>query len=234
MLIEPLFKQSLGDRVAEMLRDEIVSGRLKPGARVNLEEYRTHWDISITPLRDAAKRLEADGLVTISPRRGVFVATIDKAALLEIFEVRLALEPLVTERATSHIPADDVRDALADIVAARDLTPSPRRDKRLTMIDQAVHEMVLKHCPNTRLAKLMSGLRDSILWSQNAVRRSVTHAFEPSIEEHIAICEALLTRDGRRAAAAMAAHISSTRSRTEVALGDIDTSERLPLKDQPR
>src|SRR3712207_4636560 len=114
----PLDTASLSEQAAARLRDEILSGRIAPGERLNLDEYKAHWGVSITPLRDAAKRLEADGLVTIIPRRGVFVATIDKKALFEIFEIRIALEPLVAELAAPVVPAPDVELALSEHEAA--------------------------------------------------------------------------------------------------------------------
>ncbi|WP_175429829.1 GntR family transcriptional regulator [Azospirillum argentinense] len=96
----PLDTASIGEQVTERLRSEIISGRLAPGSRLMLDQYKALWNISITPLRDAAKRLEADGLVHIYPRRGIFVAEIDRNALMEVFQLRIALEPLVTELAT--------------------------------------------------------------------------------------------------------------------------------------
>lgn len=216
--MDPDYKLSLGERVAGMLRNEILSGRLVPGARLNLEDYKTSWDISITPLRDAAKKLEADGLVTISPRKGVFVAQIDSNALFEIFEIRQALEPLITEKATPHIPAQEVEAALKEHRAIEKIVYPARRLDRLRKIDDLVHDLVLNHCPNARLARLVIGLRNSIIWCRNTVQHSVPDAFDPSLAEHIAILEALATRDSARAAGAMADHLAATRARTESAL----------------
>lgn len=218
LTMDPAYKLSLGERVAGMLRDEILSGRLAPGARLNLDDYKTSWDISITPLRDAAKKLEADGLVTISPRRGVFVAKIDRNALFEIFEIRQALEPLITEKATPHIPEQDIEAALKEHRAIERVVYPARRLERLRKIDDLVHDLVINHCPNARLARLVIGLRDSIIWCRNTVQNSVPDAFDPSLAEHILILEALSTRDPGRASQAMADHLSATRARTETAL----------------
>ncbi|MDQ2081457.1 GntR family transcriptional regulator [Xanthobacteraceae bacterium Astr-EGSB] len=213
-----LDKTSLGERAAERLRDEILSGRIEPGARLNLEDYKARWEISITPLRDACKQLEADGLVTVVPRRGVFVATIDKDALFEIFEIRIALEPLIAELATPHVPLVEVERVLAAHHDAARIATVDERVRRLGEIDHLVHDLVLRHCPNTRLARIMLGLRDSIIWCQNSVRRSMVDAVEPSLREHIAICEALRSKDGARVREAMNDHLLATRSRTRHAL----------------
>ena len=221
-MMDPAYKLSLGDRVAGMLRDEILSGRGAPGDRLNLDDYKTSWDISITPLRDAAKKLEADGLVVIAPRRGVFVATIDREALFDIFEIRQALEPLVTEKATPHIPLAEIEHALKEHRAIEPIVSKTKRIERLQRIDHMVHDLVVAHCPNARLARLVTGLRDSILWCRNSVQRSVPDAFDPSLLEHIAICEALLTRDPARASRAMADHVAATLERTKAALARAD------------
>ncbi len=75
---------SLSEQAEEALTDEILSGRLSPDQRVDLSSYALRWHLSQMPLRDAVKRLESRGLVTIRPRRGVFVASLDPKAVREI------------------------------------------------------------------------------------------------------------------------------------------------------
>ena len=90
-------RSSLSEQVEQALKAEILSGRLAPKQRIDLQDYRKHWSISVTPLRDAVKVLETIGLVEVSPRRGVFVSQIDRTALKEIFELRIALEPMAIQ-----------------------------------------------------------------------------------------------------------------------------------------
>lgn len=213
-------KASIAEQVTERLRSEIISGRLAPGSRLLLDQYKALWNISITPLRDAAKRLEADGLVRIYPRRGIFVAEIDRNALLEVFQLRIALEPLVTELATPHVPAPEVEAMMAAYTAAGRPAPEDERQARLHEVDEFIHDFVLTHCPNQRLARIMSTLRDSVAWCRNTVIEKVPNAFDPSLAEHIAICEALRDQDPGRAAAAMRDHLIATRDRTLRAISD--------------
>ena len=72
---------SLSAQVETALRKEIQEGEIQPGERIDLARYQKSWDVSITPLRDAVRGLEKDGLVTIEPRKGVFVLTIDEKLL---------------------------------------------------------------------------------------------------------------------------------------------------------
>ena len=97
-------KSSLGEQVAEALKNEILSGRLAPKQRIDIGRYASDWNVSSTPMRDAVKQLEAAGLVEVSPRRGVYVSEIDRQELREIFELRTALESLAIRSATERIP----------------------------------------------------------------------------------------------------------------------------------
>ncbi len=210
----PLDTASIGEQVTERLRSEIISGRLAPGSRLMLDQYKAQWNISITPLRDAAKRLEADGLVHIYPRRGIFVAEIDRNALMEVFQLRIALEPLVTELATPHAPEAEVEAMTEAYIAAGRPAPEAERQARLQEVDEVIHDFVLAHCPNQRLARIMATLRDSVAWCRNAVIEKVPNAFDPSLDEHVAICKAMRARDAEGAAAAMRDHLIATRDRT--------------------
>src|ERR1700678_1590884 len=87
-----LTQDSLAQKVAEALSEQIVSGRLLPRQRVDLSHYAALWNVSVTPLRDAGKHLESLGLIKVLPRRGVFVADLGAKEVKDIFDVRIALE----------------------------------------------------------------------------------------------------------------------------------------------
>ena len=105
-------KSSLSEQAEDALKAQILSGQLEPGQRIDLNVYRRAWSISITPLRDAVRSLESAGLVEVAPRRGVFVAQLDRNALREIFELRIGLECIAVELATPRVPEAEARDTL--------------------------------------------------------------------------------------------------------------------------
>src|SRR6201995_5439710 len=82
----------LSAQVENALKEQILSGKLLPGQRIDLQSLAKLWNVSPTPLRDAVRSLANQGLVAVSPRRGVFVAAVDKKALKEIVKLRIALE----------------------------------------------------------------------------------------------------------------------------------------------
>ena len=84
--------ETLADKVADALREQIVSGNIAAGTPLKQEELSLHFGISMGALREAFRTLQSDGLVTILPRRGVTVSTLSASEALEIFEIRTFLE----------------------------------------------------------------------------------------------------------------------------------------------
>jgi DNA-binding GntR family transcriptional regulator len=86
-------QDSLGTKVAEALSELIISGQLSSGQRLDLNHYASLWNVSVTPLRDAAKHLESLGLIRVLPRRAVFVADLTAKEVKHISDVRIEPSP---------------------------------------------------------------------------------------------------------------------------------------------
>lgn len=200
----------LSAQVESVLKEEILSGRLLPGQRIDLQGLAKTWNVSPTPLRDAARSLATQGLVSVSPRRGVFVAAVDKKALKEIFELRVALECTATELATPIVPLQEVEDALSAYKHARDLTKDRERRKALAAIDNLIHDVIVRNCGNSRLIKIMNGLRDHVRWSQKTIIARVPQPYNEALPERIRIAEAVGKRDTAAAVAAMREHLENS------------------------
>ncbi len=105
------------------LRDSILSGELAPGAPLRLEELAERLGMSISPVREAVRRLESLGLAVHVPHRGARVSELARDDLRDAYEVRLALEPLAVRRAAGQFAAEDAAAArrhLADYARARE------------------------------------------------------------------------------------------------------------------
>ncbi len=205
-------RQSLSEQVEAELRREITEGRLPPGARVSIADYQTAWNISATPFRDALRSLETQGLVTIEARRGVFVAPMNQQTLREIFDLRIALEPMAVELATPRIPAADLTALVAGYESAEAaLTQGQPVD--LESIDQAVHDLARDHCGNVRLARLIAEQTGLFIWAQNTIVSELPRSHALALPEHLAIAQAMGRRDATGAAAAMRRHLENTRDR---------------------
>jgi DNA-binding GntR family transcriptional regulator len=213
--VDQLSQESLSTKAAEALSEQILSGQLQPGQRVDLNQFAAKWNVSITPLRDAARQLEALGLINVMPRRGVFVAQLSAKELKNIFDVRIALETVAIRLATPRIPRQQAERALRLYKAARDSTSDAERNRVLPKIDMLIHNLGYDHCDNPRLQKLIEGMRDLVKWSQRTIIVNLNEPFMTTVPEHIAICEAVCDRDADRAAAAMQDHLSCTLKRIQ-------------------
>jgi DNA-binding GntR family transcriptional regulator len=208
-----LIQTSLADQAREALREEIITGRLRPNERIDLAELAQRWNISPTPLRDAVKALEATGLVEIQPRRGVFVAALDREGLRETFELRIAFEGMASRLAALRMPERVAEDALARYRAAGTARLNPERE--LARIDELVHDLVHEHCGNRRLQRMAESVRDLVVWSRQTIIRHMPEAYLTTLPEHIAICEALAARDPDGAETAMRRHLEASMVRID-------------------
>jgi DNA-binding GntR family transcriptional regulator len=214
MAKDPMFMQtSLADQARDALREQILTGELPPGARIDLAELAAAWSISPTPLRDAVKALEVTGLVEIAPRRGVFVAELDRKGLRETFELRMAFEGMAARLASHRLP-----EGLASDAAARYRQAGTAGEAALAEVDSLVHDIVREHCGNERLKKLMESVKDLIVWSRRTIIRNLPEAYATTLPEHLAICDALAARDAEASEAAMRAHLTAALGRIETYL----------------
>ena len=99
-------RQSLVDIAYVALRDAITSGALLPGTRLREAALARHFSISTTPVREALRRLDREGLVRLSPNRGAVVAEFDLREILDLFEIREVLECRAVRRAASQRTRD--------------------------------------------------------------------------------------------------------------------------------
>ena len=216
--LDPLAQETLSRRVLDALSEQILSGRLLPGQRVDLGYYASKWEVSVTPVRDAAKQLEALGFLKVLPRRGVFVTELTPKEVKDIFDVRTALETTAVRLATPRIPKAEADRALRLYTKAGEAPPGKERDRMLPKIDLLIHTLAVDYCDNPRLQKMMEGMRDLVKWCQRTTVLNLHEPFMTTLPEHIAICEAVCARDPARAAAAMQAHLDSTSERMQAFL----------------
>src|SRR3954447_24950700 len=99
-------RQSLVDIAYVAIRDAITSGALLPGTRLREAALARHFSISTTPVREALRRLDREGLVRLSPNRGAVVAEFDLREILDLFEIREVLECRAVRRAASQRTRD--------------------------------------------------------------------------------------------------------------------------------
>ena len=162
---------------------------------------------------------EATGLVAIHPRKGVFVADLDRVGLAETFELRIAFEGMAIRLATRNVPAPVAANALRKYRQAEKATGNARLGQ-LQQVDDLIHEIGFQYCNNKRLRKMMESVRDLVLWSKQTIIRNVPEPYEATLPEHLAICEAVVAGNGDAAERAMRTHLENSLARIEKYLND--------------
>lgn len=111
MLAEPITRRTVTDEVASRLRDRILSGELAEGAALRQDALALELGVSRIPIREALAQLESEGLVRLEPHRGAFVTALAPDEVVELFELRAAVEPLLLRRAIPRQQESDLAAA---------------------------------------------------------------------------------------------------------------------------
>jgi DNA-binding GntR family transcriptional regulator len=205
----------LTEQTYRLLRDRILRREIKAGARVSVDAIADRVGVSRTPVTDALKRLAADGLVKIVPRRGTFVAGITSRDAAEMFEVRLMIErfaaatALSSGRAAAAIASMGV--PLAGMEAAND-EGSYEDYEAFIDHDRRFHLAIVAAIENQRLLRLYEAINSHMYVARAHYIQTVAAAREAQ-SEHEAIHEALAGGDADRVDAALTTHIEGVRNR---------------------
>lgn len=185
------------------LLEEIRSGRLAPGARLRETELAARLGTSRTPVREAIRLLEADGLVVHVPRLGASVRRLDHAEVTELYEMRTVLEGTAARLAARA--ASDVE--LAELASLHGEMAAAVGDSALSArLNRDFHATLLGAARNRYLARAMDGLQRNLMILGPSTLAEPERLAE-AIAEHARVLAALTARDGPAAEAAMRAHI---------------------------
>lgn len=198
-------RRVLRDEVRERLMEDILSGKLQPGERIVETRVAKELGLSQTPVREALRDLELLGFVVTSAFRGATVRRVSPEDWAEIYPIRAALEGVAARTAATRISDEDVRRLRGLIEVMR--SASQRGDKHATIeADIEFHAHIVDLSGNRVLKQLWQSLR---LATTTFLTVSVTHRpLQELAERHTVVLEALVSRDGAAAEAAMRSHIS--------------------------
>jgi DNA-binding GntR family transcriptional regulator len=197
------------------LRQAIVEGRYRPGERLQEQRIATELQLSRTPVREALRSLEAEGLVVIALNRGALVRPIDVAEVEDLYELRARLESYAAHRAVGRVTASELQrmdQAIADFDDHADHAADgdPAALRAVNDANARFHHAVLDAARHERLAVLLRRATDVPLVFQ-AFRHFDRAAMERSNQFHRLIRTAVAGPDPGRAEALMAEHIHQGR-----------------------
>ncbi|WP_171133111.1 MULTISPECIES: GntR family transcriptional regulator [unclassified Ruegeria] len=216
---DPIQNGPQGNSVYQRLLDEIRSGSLSPGERLREIELSERLGVSRTPIREAIRQLEADGLVSHVPRQGATVRFLDYAEVMELDEMRAVLEGTsarLAARAASDVELDEL-ETLNEHLADVGTGPEAIR------INRIFHATLLDAAKNRFLAKSMLSLQKALLIIGPSQLLDSERS-EAAVAEHQRIMAALKKRNGAAAETEMRAHIEAAQRMRIRALQQRDRS----------
>ncbi|RGP35405.1 GntR family transcriptional regulator [Pseudotabrizicola alkalilacus] len=196
-----------GQGAYRRLLEEIRCGALAPGARLRETELADRLHISRTPVREAIRQLEADGLVVHLPRQGAAIRSLDHAEVVELYEMRAVLEGTAARLAARA--ASDIE--LAELAALNAELAGAPAGPQAREINRQFHRTMLDAARNRFLLKSMSALQKTLLILGPTTLADPGRA-NLAVAEHAAVLTALQARDGAGAEVAMRAHVEAALS----------------------
>lgn len=201
------------EKAYRMLRDRIFNGEYHPGERLKEREICADLEVSRTPVREALRRLEADGLVVIEPRRGGVVADIRPQEAAEIYSLGAVLESFAAKLAASRATSEELARLDAIIGAMGEALDRNDQHTRSTYmkLDSELHGRIVDMAENRRLSaalKQIVGLPVLV----KAFTRYTMEDLRQSYNQHKTIVAALHARDAEWAESAMRYHILAARA----------------------
>lgn len=197
----------LRDVVFNTLRKAILTGELKPGERLMEIHLANQLGVSRTPIREAIRKLELEGLVIMIPRRGAEVAQITEKSLKDVLEVRRALDALCVELACDRISVDETErlkkacDEFERATKSGDVTT-------IAAADVALHDIIVQATRNQRLIQLINNLSEQMYrYRFEYIKDESRH--DNLVDEHRMIYESILRKDKKKAAEASKMHIDN-------------------------
>ncbi|TPK59406.1 MULTISPECIES: GntR family transcriptional regulator [unclassified Mesorhizobium] len=188
-------------RIGKVLADRIISGAIEPGARLRQDHVAEEFNTSHVPVREAFRRLEAQGLAVSEPRRGVRVAAFDLGEVKEVAEMRAALEVLALRHAAPHLTS-----AILDRAEEASMAGDKSRDVRSwEEANRAFHRLILTPCGMSRLLATIDDLHAASARFLFAAWRSEWET--RTDQDHRAILAALRQGNTESAAATLGRHV---------------------------
>lgn len=199
---------TLAAHVSKRIRDAILTQALRPGARIDQNQIAASLNVSLAPVREALKGLEAEGFVTILPRRGAFVANASIANLDELYFARALIEGETIYQAVPHLMDNDLK-SLQQLIERMKQNSADGDINTYIMLNREFHLGIYRVLDNQTLIQIIQNL-----WERSELYRYrymfITHNPQRVHREHQIILDACVRRDPVGAREAAIKHIQQT------------------------
>lgn len=220
----PLDRRTLAEKICHRLRQEILSGVLLPGQRLDERLLAERLQVSRTPLRQAIDLLVGDGLIHREAYQGNFVRSFDAKQVTELYMVRSTLEQLAVTLAVDRMTDSEI-DSLRKLADECQRAADAGDSSALSAADQKFHAAIIEGSESQVLIDLLARLRNQIHAVRSLANEDLSIA-KHSIDERFAIWMSMRDRDAAKAAALMAEHIDAVSTAIAEQLGREVVSEK--------
>ncbi len=199
---------TLRGKVYRQIREKILDGEYKPNEELREIAIGRELGVSRTPVREALRQLELEGLVYIIPNRGAYVKGITEEDIRDIYMIRSRLEGLCARLAAEKITQEEL-DALDDVICLAEMHAAKGNSEKVFEMDSKFHELIYEACKSKQLSHLLSDYHQYV---QKVRKLSVSGSVraEQSAHEHRMILEAIRSRDPDLAEQLAKEHIANT------------------------
>lgn len=183
-------KKTLNQQVYESLKKMLLDDVFEDGQKLNELDIANLLDVSATPVREAFRRLGAEGFLEIIPYKGVYVKVFSEKEIIEVYECRKSLEKLALELAMPHITVLEVDELINEIennIITKDI-------KKNVDMSNKLHNFLIDKSGNKRLKKLLIDLNDVLIRDRNISAVDQDRRTE-ILEEHLNILRAIKNKD---------------------------------------
>ena len=196
----------LREIVYEELKRQILVGEIAPGTRMMEVDLAEEMGVSRTPVREAIRKLEKEGLVTIEPRRGAYASDISIKDILDVLEVRQTLEGMAASLAARKVTEEEKQDFIRANSAYKAAILSGNTDE-IIKNDEYFHQLIVNYSDNKTLTQLLSQVQELALRFRYIYYDDFSR-YERMPKEHEEIEEAILSGDIAKAKIVAEEHVA--------------------------
>lgn len=201
-------KYSLRGRVFNTIREDILSGKYSQNEELKENSIGQDLGVSRTPVREALRQLELEGLVRIIPNKGAYVNGISEKDIHDIYIIRSYLEGLCAKWACENISKEQL-DELEEVIYLSEFHAKKEHHEQIVELDNKFHQMIYAASGSKLLNHILTDFHHYVQRVRKITLASVNRA-ENSNREHTAILEAIKNRDGEKAEQLAHEHIMNT------------------------
>lgn len=202
---EPLYQQAYKE-----LKRLIATGKLQPGEKVIMSKLAEQYEISRTPLREALRQLQSEGLI-IQDHTTMRIVEINKNDFLDLYQTRIVLEKEVMKSIVPIIPGEDFFK-IECILLESEKAIQEGDPYKILEVNTQFHETLMNYCPNARMIQLLNYVRSLLLIYRATINKKTKNNIE-IYREHKEIFEAIKARDIKKSIQLIETHMLNDQNR---------------------